>query len=92
MSLIGIMTFNCRLMESTAPAARTKSQRVVVSNSDAESMVKYQDSNVKMSQTGNTTATPVETTGAPPPGLVACIHICSRRRLRELGDSVDAID
>lgn len=28
-------------------------------------------------QTANTTATPVETTGAPPLGLVACVHICS---------------
>lgn len=27
--------------------------------------------------TANTTATPVETTGAPPLGLVACVHICS---------------
>lgn len=64
MPLIVIMMFFRRLMESTALGARSKSQWVVVSNSDAELMVKYQDSNVKMSQTGNTTPTSVETTGA----------------------------
>lgn len=82
--LIIIMTLNCRSMELAALGARAKSQWVVLSNPDAELMVKYQDSNVKISQTGNITATPVETTGTPPLGLLASMHICSRRRLRAI--------